>query len=258
MSNDRMAGFLLADAIAKGSLAEVRRLLDVSLIDAAPSDTFGTLRPLHIAAANGHPAVCEFLLEQGASVSIAADVRQFTPLHFALDRAPTIARAKVGTQCCQMLLKAGAPVNAFSLGHHTPLHFALTLIVSDPTRSSNAGELSSIGREAMRMIELLIEHGADPSVVPDLPAGELRGYLTPFQRAVEKNNEPVMRYLVDTCEIDFGQRTVDGKTLLQLAKRQGAKDLLRSTKVVRQVRDVMATGAPSSTFGPKVSGMSPL
>lgn len=41
--------------------------------------------PLHVAAANGHPKMCETLIENGANVN-ATDVNGMTPLHLAMAR----------------------------------------------------------------------------------------------------------------------------------------------------------------------------
>jgi ankyrin repeat protein len=259
MPYDGTTGLMLGEAIGSGDLPTVRRLLDVSAINDPISSAFSDLRALHIAAMRGQPAVCEYLLGLGADTSIVADVRQLTPLHCVLDQAQTLARAKENSLCCEILLKAGAPVNGFSMGHQTPLHRAVVLILTAPMSSIEGHAPFPIEVELLRTVEMLVDHQADPSAVPDLSRSERYSYLTPFQYAVVKNRERVIKLFIDKCDIDFGQRTTGGKTLLQLSKRQATKDLLRSTKLVRQVRDAIeVVPAPDQDVGPKSAGMSPL
>ncbi|UJR22073.1 hypothetical protein I4U23_025139 [Adineta vaga] len=70
---------------------------------------------LHLAAAEGHNTIVEFLLNQGANVC-ACDMNDATPLH----EAATYNRY----HSVEILLQNQAPINQFDGKHYTPLHRA--------------------------------------------------------------------------------------------------------------------------------------
>lgn len=97
---------------------------------------------LHLAAAFGTPEAVRLLLEKGASVhAVSQNAQKNQPLHaaLALGRNP---------ESIQLLLQAGADPNARQVANFTPLFSAA---------AANRRDLA----------ELLIAHGADPSLTND-------------------------------------------------------------------------------------------
>ena len=128
------------EAAALGNSARLEELLssDPALADAYSGDGF---TPLHLACFFRQEGSARQLLRGGADPSaIARNKMQVRPLHSA---AASRQRAIV-----EMLLHAGAPVNAKQHGGWTALHAA-----------AQHGD-----RETM---ELLLDYGADPSLAND-------------------------------------------------------------------------------------------
>lgn len=129
----------LFEAAALGDAARVEALLeeDPGLLDSRSPDGW---TPLHLAAHFGHEEVVRLLLELGAEVDVRSrNVMANTPLHAAAGRHPPV---------CEILVEAGADVNARQEGGWTPLHAA--------ARSGHA-----------ETVELLLSRGADPSLTND-------------------------------------------------------------------------------------------
>nr|XP_018904145.1 PREDICTED: ankyrin-3-like isoform X2 [Bemisia tabaci] len=116
-------------------------------VDIHHTDEFGNT-PLHTFAFVGYETGVRLLLSNGARVN-AANTDGLTPLHKAATGYPEVA---------ELLLAHGAHVNAiystqYSCGM-TPLIYAATqFCLNDPT--------SKIGKRIGRVIEVLVEHGAD-------------------------------------------------------------------------------------------------
>jgi len=121
-------------------------------------------------AAGAHPEQCE----QGG----------ITPLHLAgLRRRPAVMQA---------LLAAGAPVNARSEMVRTPLHEAAATPLRPPTPTVPPG-FTQKQADQVRVVELLLQHGADPS------ARDHRG-ATPLQTALSRpgsNSGTIARMLLE-------------------------------------------------------------
>lgn len=112
----RGAELTLHEACAAGRLERVQELIRQRgrLIDSYAKDGF---TPLTLAAFFGHASIAEFLINQGANVSLATkNPMRVTPLHAAVARRQ---RAIV-----QLLLDHGANVNAAQQQGWTPLHGA--------------------------------------------------------------------------------------------------------------------------------------
>lgn len=74
--------------------------------------------PVHLAAFFGHPEATRLLLELGADLrAVSANAIANTPLHAAI-------AGRRNRQVIDMLLEAGAPVDAVGGGGFTPLHVA--------------------------------------------------------------------------------------------------------------------------------------
>jgi ankyrin repeat protein len=130
----------LFDAASVGDSARVRELLerDPALVNAYSSDGF---YPLGLAAFFGHPETVRVLLSHGADV--AHDARN--PMRV---QALHAGAASKSVEVVQLLVDAGAPVNAQQDKGWTPLHEAVRQ-----------------GNEAM--VRLLLAHGADPKLQND-------------------------------------------------------------------------------------------
>jgi ankyrin repeat protein len=127
-------------AAARGDLAAVRGLLDRdhALIASHAADGW---TPLHLAAHFGQAEAVQQLLEAGASIDTrSTNQAANTALHAAL--------AGQSLAATELLLAAGADVNARQYGGFTPLQAA-----------AQHGDLA--------LIELLLRHGADPSLAAD-------------------------------------------------------------------------------------------
>jgi uncharacterized protein len=149
------------EASALGDLETVRRLVggDRSLVNAFAADGF---YPLGLAAFFGHRAIVEFLLTNGADVSMAArNAQKVTALHGAT--------ARRDVEIVQMLLEAGADPNARQERGFVPLH--------DAAANGNAA-----------LVELLLKHGARTNA--DADDGK-----TPADMAAERGHKEIAEKL---------------------------------------------------------------
>lgn len=130
--------------------------------------TPGNISILHLAAEGGDPDLVELLIEKGANVN-ALDENLYTPLQWAVERGRY--RQK---EIIEILLAAGADVLIENKMHHNPLDEALLrdnepiakLLVEalDPDTRDRSGQTllhRAIRRRNVKMVKLLIEHGAD-------------------------------------------------------------------------------------------------
>uniref|UniRef100_A0A8C8SU28 Ankyrin repeat protein n=1 Tax=Pelusios castaneus TaxID=367368 RepID=A0A8C8SU28_9SAUR len=101
------------DAAAKGDLSDLEKVLKENDINAVNSSN-ETL--LHIAAANGHVAIIEYLINKGAKLEVK-DKKGRTPLHRAAEKGQDDA--------VKVLLQAGAYIYGLDKDAKTPLHLAV-------------------------------------------------------------------------------------------------------------------------------------
>lgn len=129
------------EAAATGDLSALRQAVEAApaSIDAYAGDGWTAL---HLAAAFATPETVQFLIEHGASVSaVSTNPQANQPLHAAL----ALGRNPETIAC---LLQAGADPNARQAGGFTALFSAA---------AANRRDLA----------EILIENGADPSLIND-------------------------------------------------------------------------------------------
>ncbi|CAH2311159.1 ankyrin-3-like [Pelobates cultripes] len=108
----KMGSLSMFDAAIKGNLSLLEEILKGSNVNAVNSSN-ETL--LHVAAANGHIPVIEFLISKGAKVE-ARDNNNRTPLHRAAENGHV--------EAVKVLLKAGANIYNLDDGKQTPVHLA--------------------------------------------------------------------------------------------------------------------------------------
>jgi ankyrin repeat protein len=159
-----VAGFL--DAARRGDLERIRKELTVDPSLARASNDLGDTA-LHNAALGGHMAVMNALLDAGAVAdAVRADGKR--PIHFALDRRErTALRAGVlaGT-----LLARGAAYNIYLAAVIGDMEYVREALAGDSALanfedSSHQRPLSAAARRNdMEMVELLLAHGANPSL----------------------------------------------------------------------------------------------
>jgi uncharacterized protein with HEPN domain len=137
-------------AAQEGRVDEIVRLVEAGA-DVNQQDDNG-ITPLKYASAEPYPAALKKLLELGAEVDLA-DRRGFTPLHCAAGHGFYPEAIEMAT----ILIEHGANVNAKSVaGGFVPLHVART----------------------EGMLDLLLDHGADPGIRSN--AGK-----TPLEQMIE-------------------------------------------------------------------------
>jgi len=130
------AALTLHEAAAMGQLEVVREHLNLG--DDLGGFSKDGFTPLHFAAFFGREEIVPLLLESGAAVAVPAqNPSAVHPLHSA---------AAIGsTEICRLLLEAGAEVDAQQHGGFTAL-------------------MSAALHGNMPLVELLLEHGADPLI----------------------------------------------------------------------------------------------
>ena len=227
----------LYDAARAGSLEEVKRLIDEGADVTArrivgapryggapepnpigpPDPGTESIDPLHLAVANGHTEVVRYLVAQGADPGSEGEHHWRLPLMLAAelsDRAMT-----------NILLEAGAQVNATGRGGTTALHFAA--LTADPDvvqalidaggsieQACRRGQLPlhyAAGNPDISVAKLLIEAGAEV----DARDNTLR---TALHLAIATNNLAVGELLLSS-HADAGAAMAGGNTPLHEAAR---------------------------------------
>ncbi|KAI0126034.1 hypothetical protein BJ170DRAFT_458596 [Xylariales sp. AK1849] len=164
---------------AKDGLLIAQLLLENGAKPNIKGGYFGT--PLHVAAGGGDEPLVRLLLQNGADINGVAG-QYGTPLQ----AAATYTHRRI----CEILLDSGADVNLPGGTHNTPLVAAvslcdLPLVALLLSQGANANSSNDEGTTALheapiwgkKMIEMLIQHGADVNAVSSR-------YGTPLQAAL--------------------------------------------------------------------------
>jgi ankyrin repeat protein len=182
------------------------------------------------AARNGHVPMCEFLISQGMDLNILGAEGQGA-LHVAVEKG----HLKVAS----LLLENGADANLETAKRGwTPIYEAVR----------------RLRNERVEMFRLLVRHGADVRQECVNPQD-----MTPFQFAVFSGNVSAARYFAEEFGEDLEQRTIEGKTLEQLAGVwTEVVEALRSVAAARVASEAIEIGAGEGLRPPRRSSCEPL
>jgi hypothetical protein len=225
-------GVELLFAAKKGDLAKARKALaDGADVNIAGKDG---LRPLHIAAINGHMEIMVLLLDHGAKVD-ARDEGGMTPLHAAAFEG----RREVAA----LLLKRGADPNPVDAQGYTPLQYARANGKSDVAAILQTNSAEAPRNAAARVF-------TDENVaVPD-PEGP-RGFNTYSTPAAQ--DDPPASQLRSTAGTPHSPSGACAERLRALQKRRqeilsksSNFDWVDKDKVQAEIRDEEQNYNPSS------------
>jgi uncharacterized protein len=198
------------DAIKQGDMAEVERRLmqDPVLIHARENG----LSPILVAAYHYEPQIASFLADKTVAITIfeAAATGKINNAIRLLARDPNLVNAysedgfhPLGLACyfghfdvAEYLVKAGAGINSRS-----------------NNRLKAAPIQSAASRGHLKIVRMLLEHGADPNI------REQGGY-TPLHAAAQNGDDDMIRLLL-YGGADLTIASNNGKTALDLALEAG-------------------------------------
>uniref|UniRef100_A0A023FB60 Uncharacterized protein n=1 Tax=Triatoma infestans TaxID=30076 RepID=A0A023FB60_TRIIF len=195
----------LIDAIRDEKLIEVKLLVEEGANVNYKPENFGWT-PLMLAASLGLKNIIEFLLKQKADPNI--QVKLTTPLMCLCNSSTTLQEDEL-LQCFDLLVDAGANINAFSVHRETPLMFAadrgheklvtrLLELGCDPDFINCDGWTAlffAVNRGNLKMVELLKEAGAS------LCLEDLKGQ-TLYDLALIKNYKDIADLVICDDDID--------------------------------------------------------
>ncbi|KAM4641374.1 CARD- and ANK-domain containing inflammasome adapter protein-like [Discoglossus pictus] len=154
------------DAVTQGDLGLLESILKGSDINAVNSSG-ETL--LHVAAANGHVPVIEFLIGKGAKVD-AKDKKRKTPLHRAAEKGHA--------EAVRVLLQAGANIYSLDSDSQAPVHLAAQnnhqnvvkiLLQEENRRYKNRSNFVHMAahKDNSNLVKILLENGAQVDALDD-------------------------------------------------------------------------------------------
>jgi ankyrin repeat protein len=210
-------------AVSEGNPDIVRLLVRPGAEVYAPER--GGMRPLHRASDNFDLATVDVLLAAGVDIEATCPQGR---------TAFAWAAEAFNLDVCRHLLDAGAKCDAEANDGTTPLFVA-------------------VRQGRMDAVQFLVAAGASSSFIPE----ELSlSYLTPFQMAVKTGDVAIAALLAKSGSEDLAQRTLTGKTLVQLAaNRTSMKELLRSLRTASAVSVSAAPENGAGACGPSTSAV---
>jgi len=174
-------------ASVEGDLDRVKQLVqEDALLIMAQDENNQT--PLHMAAAQGHGEIAEFLISRGADLN-AQNTYGYTAVHFAIMRGHM--------ETAILLIQKGADVNIPTVWGSTPLH-----------TKARAGDLAAV--------ELLLKHGAH------VHAKDVNGETPLYKAADNGHQETISFLLLNSADIDAGDAN-DRTPLFTAASRNDLK-----------------------------------
>jgi hypothetical protein len=222
---------ILTAAIRQGApLAFCHAVLEHGA-ELSPSDP-NDQDPLSVAATYGKLEMCRDFIGRGAVIN-----RQVGDRH---DHALSAAVFNGQLEVARLLIESGADVLAENSRGEIALHY-----VDGPF-----GDRPILG---LALAELLVREGASPSHRPTNPAST---YLTPFQGALRGTGWEIIQYFIYECGEDPAQLTIDGKTMVEIAANDRARELILAAHTGRSVED--ALGSPDAVAKAHDSTLTPL
>jgi hypothetical protein len=203
----------LLDCARDGDVDRCEALLKMGA-NVDSTDSF-EMTPLHWTSVHGHLDLVKLLLAAGA------DLRRLDEQGLS---ALEHAAGNDHVDLCKHLIAAGLPLTGGSPEGFTLLHAA-------------------VGNGNVEFVKYLMERGAKSSVVPPDAAPE---YLTPFQRAVKLKKLELVLYMQMAGNEDMDQRTVGGRTLIQLAGKGKVGVYLRACRTEKSVDDGLSANFDDS------------
>jgi hypothetical protein len=173
--------------------------------------------PLETAIEEGRPAeVVKVLVAAGPDLA-RRNKEGWTVLHCAGAQDNSSDKKIFSADVCQILLDGGADLFAIEGYGITVLHLAAHV-------------------DAWRFFT---QAGISPDFVPE---GVAASYLTPFQDAVRDGESDIVAYCVAQGAVDLDQRTLDGRTLMELSSDTGVRAALRSGRMSEEISVAVDAG----------------
>lgn len=195
------------------------------------------LGSIHSAAYNGHKSIVEILLKAGADMTKGDDDGE-TPIH--------LASRQGYASIVDLLLRHRRPngVNALDNDDETALHVTsrsddsyVDLLINDTARDEDVDRFcaTKTGDDApgqfLRVMKLLLQHGADPNLVT------LKNQ-TALHMAAMSNDADRTRLILSKMNKDaVGIRNIDGRTAMGIASFSRFADSLRELLINLKVVD---------------------
>jgi len=243
--------------VAEVGIAKMVYILAAAGADINIEDGEGYVSPLHLAAAHGHEAACQALIDCGANVN-ARDVSRVTPLHTAvLNKRELVFRLLVAAGAsvrdldsagatilhmassvghlaiAKLAIQAGTPVNVVDSKGCTALHYAAQNghpLVLNFLCSNNAAVDTAMDVTAQAALHLAAANGHEPCVRALIKAGAYffardSNGLNVFLTAAKHGHIGILNFLLTAAGDQIKDLTDDaGRSALFWAVSEGHVD----------------------------------